>query len=168
MRYSAGLIAAALFATLPTACQKASPEIDACEAIKQAPKVIGSPVVVTGWYGSGYHWAGIGSGGCAGLIEVQFGKKPAVTVQDPKDKHAEEARKLLAQGLPTFWDFRARFTGVLRKRSVAAPFSPSLGAMPYVLDVTSIDGLQIERAPWRSRPPPQLTDTPPGKEDHSF
>jgi len=157
MRHSASLLLGAFLLALPTGCQHAAPELDACEAINQAPNLLGKPVAVTGWYGRGYHWTGLGSRSCAGLIEVQIGDKPAVAVADPKDKRAVEAQGLLAQSLPTFWDFRAKFTGVLTKRSVAQPFSPTADAMPYVLAVSRIDDLRIDRAPWRSRPSPPLT-----------
>lgn len=156
MRYSVELLLGAMLLTLPTACQKATPELDVCDAIKQGPQLLGKPVVVTGWSGSGYHWVGLGSSGCEGLLEVQIGNKPPTTVENPQDKHAIEAQKLLEQGLPTFWDFRAKFTGVLTKRSIGDPYAPALEAMPYVLDVTRIDGLRVGRAPWRSRPAPPL------------
>jgi hypothetical protein len=64
----------AVLLTLMTGCQQkpAVAEKSVCEALQDEPEQAGKPVVISGWYGNAYHWAGMGSKNCDKLVEVRF------------------------------------------------------------------------------------------------
>jgi hypothetical protein len=138
--------------------QESRRALDACEAIKQSPQLLGTSVAINAWFSNRYHWAAIGSGDCPDMIiEIILAKPPSliVTFDGPSSKAADEVRRSLAEGLYPSWDFRGRFSGVLERRTGPTPFAPPVDKMPLVLRVTRIDGISVERASWSEPPPPE-------------
>ncbi|WP_308514368.1 hypothetical protein [Sphingomonas flavescens] len=163
MRLKRSFTALLLLVTVSCSRSDERHDVNVCEALRDAPALLGKQVTIMGWYGAiGFAGSAIGSGKCPQtLIEPRFTPSLEVELADKQKGNAQGFRDILAGGSRAT-DFSARFTGTLSKRTgqvQSGPVPPdaalNLDDMPYVFDVERIDDLRVERATFLPEPPPE-------------
>lgn len=154
-------LALVLVVALAACDQQRAPSV--CDAIQKGPELAGATVTIHAWHGSAGFWDALGSDQCDKLILPDFDGPFEVNVEGPSDPQTAQLVAIL-QKKPVIivpFDFEAEFTGVLEERNGYHPTGPvpldappATNEMPYVLRVTGIDRLKIDRARWKEAEPP--------------
>lgn len=131
--------------------------MDMCELAQSGEERINSTVTVRAWYGSNDHGSLIGSDQCRNfLIDPKFKPNLRSSFLNPKHSSAGNTRIAFTIGMGGPDDYRADFTGVLRKRdnfTAGDIHLPPMDEMPYVLEIQGVDNIRFERAKFWLLPP---------------
>jgi hypothetical protein len=143
-------------------CDPIEPSLTVCQTIEIAPKLVGRPIIVQGWYGNitGY-WAALGSGECTEvLIQPKIDRDAKLNFAAASGEGSDHTQKMIREGFLPLWEFRASFHGILKKREVPPDDKLTLHSppgqkfMPYVLEIDEINAIQMEPANFWTEPPP--------------
>lgn len=141
-------------------CDPIEPSFTVCQTIDNAPRLLGRPIIVQGWYGNvtGY-WAALGSSECTDVvIQPEIYRDAKLNFSSASDKVSGHTQKMIREGALPLWDFRASFHGILKKREVSPDDKfelhspPGQKFMPYVLEIDEINAIQIEPATFWTEP----------------